>query len=605
MKINKKSLALSSLFLASMFLVSCGEEEISNVYKVNYKQDLKAVQVNTTIDLDDYLSLVRQNKKEDETYTVTCSDESVKIDGHKITPTKIGNFDLHLKDDRVQFDNKLTLDSRSEDNMTLIKFFDKLAETPTNYEIDFMDFNSAGTALTYGGLSYVHTPNYTAAFNLSDPGQTYKNGDPNSFILAMLTNEAGETNGFEGYFNTKGDPVFYPGALANYAYYYVNMDMPVDGYSFTSEMSEGDDGEEVETLVGDALFTDNLLLYGCSSRIPEFYTTSDGTTYKLETGGTILLGMDDTDNDDEIDTLYLYTYCNATNVATNETGIMGYTPLRLCDVGNAKVAKLEKAISDPSYYPKKLESPEITTAFKDVTDAKNYTVTIDLAPSSSKSNSSTALYEYFFGKGVTAPIQEVNKITEDGISMKLTQGEDVTEAAFFNKDGKAYKTETKESGIVAKEIVGKTSVWDEEGINAFTAKAVTSDAIDETVWKAKKVDTTGKLITYRGDIGDDDGAGNKTNTLFQQLFDQLALRSWKDNGFGTLLSDAGMIFQSAAGTTSSNYSSFAVNTETKEIVVKALLYLPVEQFSGSYIDCTYRVSNVGTTTNDFSKYTVA
>lgn len=66
-----------------------------------------------------------------------------------------------------------------------------------------------------------------------------------------------------------------------------------------------------------------------------------------------------------------------------------------------------------------------------------------------------------------------------------------------------------------------------------------------------------------------------------------------------------MIFQSAAGTTSSNYSSFAVNTETKEIVVKALIYLPVEQFSGSYIDCTYRVSNVGTTNNDFSKYTVA
>ena len=197
--------------------------------------------------------------------------------------------------------------------------------------------------------------------------------------------------------------------------------------------------------------------------------------------------------------------------------------------------------------------------------------------------------------------------------MKLTQGEKSVEAAYFNRDGKAYQvtTETDKeantSKLVTKEIENQTDIWSMGEVNALTAKAVTSAAIDETVWKRKKTDETSGLVTYRGDVGDDDGAGNKTNTLFQELFDQLALCPFTTNkvGFGTFLSKAGAIFQGAAGTMSSSYSSFAFNTNTKEITVKALLYLPVTEWSGSYVDCTYTISDVGTTEHDFSQYTVA
>lgn len=607
MKFNTKPLAAAGLLLASTFLIACGETTgvLSNVYVVNYKQDIGAIQVNTTIDLDQYLTLVRQDKSEDSNFTVTTEDESVIIDGHKVTPTKIGNFTIHLVDERVNFDRKITIDSRSADNMTVIDFFDNLSETPNHYQVDLFDFNSSGTALQYAGMSYVHTPNYSAAFNLTNPGATDSNGEANSFILAMLTNEIGEMNGFQGYFDTKGNPTFLPGALAFYSYYYINMDIPVDGYSFTSEFTTGADGEETETITADTTFTENLLLYGCSASFPDTIEATNGNTYSKEGAGTLLLGMDDTDLDDTVDTLYLWPYFIGANVEdSTDVQMITYYPLKIHSVGTAKVDKLEQAINDPAYYPKKIESPEITTAFENVAKTNNYTVTMELAPS----GTSTSFYEYLFGD--TTPVKEVNKITQDGILLTETEGDETRVGGYFNRDGKAYKIQTKTNEetkaleTTTEEIDGVTDFWTVDSVDSLTAKAVTSASVDSTIWRTKKEDTANKTITYTGMVGDDDGAGNKDNGLFQELFDQLGLLAFGSDGtrFGTLLTQSNLLLVDAAATTSSDYTSFAINTETNEITVKAQLYFPVEGYSGSYIDCAYTISDIGTTTNDFSSF---
>ena len=92
-----------------------------------------------------------------------------------------------------------------------------------------------------------------------------------------------------------------------------------------------------------------------------------------------------------------------------------------------------------------------------------------------------------------------------------------------------------------------------------------------------------------------------TDTLFQQLYDM--------NGFSTIGTKFGAAVDFTSGKGSlisqSNYDAFIVNPTTNEISIKITANLPFSDVSNRYVAMNITISNVGTTTNDFSAFKIA
>ena len=146
---------------------------------------------------------------------------------------------------------------------------------------------------------------------------------------------------------------------------------------------------------------------------------------------------------------------------------------------------------------------------------------------------------------------------------------------------------------------------------ALTAANVKTSTIGDAIWKKKNAE--GDIITLSGDIGDNNKTDGQTNGFFAGLFDQMFCLGYKSGsdtvGFGTYMTMDGTVSYSSGDTcsytVSSSYEEVKVNTATNEVSIKAMIYLPFSDIEQPYMMCEYVISEIGSTTNDFSSYSTA
>ncbi len=618
MKLNKKLFVLAGLTLLGGLVTGCSDVSYNSDGIVQIKGDVYAIastektlsyaEINKPVDLGEYFEVVMddENNTKRHEFTITCDDNSVKIDGHKVTGTKLGDYELRLavndKDKYVNFSVK------SAYNIELINFFNKFQESDgKNYRIDLGDYDESTKEFDYGGGTYLHNENYVAIFNAEDPGEVDKNGEADSTILANLS----DGNAYWGYFNKDEKPVFENGKtrLDNY---YIGLSLSLDGTSFSSIY---DDVTSEEMLVGDAKQAEAFLNYGMSS-FPKYsgYTTN----------GFYVLGLVDGDGDGTKDTLYAEitvdgpSATDKTKVVKNQT----WCTVKISEVGTSRWDTIETAINDASYVPAKIDSSEVKTAFEKLAEGNNYTTTITVDPldndekiitDPTKVDDTSAIAIL---TGYKAAFTEKNYVVDANniAADAYLAGERFASIASWKDGDKSYFGQYIAGETESEDKISKVEDTDGKYLNvmkSYTVSSVDTSTIADVDWKKKVPD--GSTITFTGDIGDD-ADGEKTNGFFEGLFNQVfalgvTLTSGDTYAFGTYLTMDGTVQYSDGSTcsytVSSSYDSVKVDTSTNEITIDATIYLPFSSLTQNYAHCSYTISDIGSTSYDFSTFKAA
>jgi len=620
MKNIKKILILSASALAGLGLASCGpevsssnvtsSEESSTVVVTTTKlsivdEGIPYVEVNAVVDFEQYIVCKMSDGSTGTAYTLTCASDKVTINGHKVTATEVGDYTITVTSGDKTIRAGLTV--KTKEGLEVINFLKPLAANPQNYTIDTYDLDKT-QQLVYGGSTYIHNPSYVAIFDKTNIGSVDDKGEPNSTILAQLSNG----NAYWGSFDSTGKPVFAPGS-ASYGDYYITGDLVLDGADFVSTFDEK--GEE--SLSASATFTQSLLNYGMS-QLPERYGYSYSTTD--------LLGFADTNGDDVNDTMLLLT-----NVKQGEQE--GYwTIAGLHSIGSTNMKALDDAIVDDAYLPAAITAPEVATAFDNIRTTSNFS-TLSMWPSDQ--NGDPLAEADITDKSAYATMIFGNKKTYSQIVTSTAEGLDVVYGfmgvdadnkpvlnqeggmALFNRDGASYQaitTKNKDTGALStttKAVEGVTDVWTLAKATALTARAITTTGINSTEFTDKTA--AEGVVTLTGKMGDNDGT-TVTNILAQQILDQCiavafsAEGSTTNVGLGTYLTDA-VEFNGGnkhALTVYSEYSAISVTTATNMVFITGTIYLPIGgDATDNYIGFGYMVNGVGATNFDFSKYVAA
>lgn len=628
MKSKKKLLVLTSIALLGGLVSGCskigGDSTGSDAEASQIEGDVYAISstektlsyaaVNEVVDLDEYYQVTMDDEESTirHEFTVTCSDPSVIIDGHKIKGTAIGEYELKLAvNDKRKY---ITFAVKSEYNIELIDFLKTFQDSDgKNYRIDLGSYNKNTKRFGYDGYTIIHNEDYAAAFNAKNPGKVdEETGEPSSFILASLS----DGNGYMGYFKEDGDPEFEYGKMS-IDNYYIMGSMLLDGTAFTSTF---DDITGEETLVGDSIQAKTFLNYGMSNLV-ESYGCSENSIYVLD--------LTDEDKDGKKDTLYAQVTIDGAEGNSVTTSGAAFTnqvwcTVKISQVGTCKWDSLEKAKSDASYIPQKINVSEITAAFSNVIAKGNYTATMQLyaCDGDGEALSSKDVVDYsamYLLTGSKEALTEVHTVTGssdfeakayvgDELRAKKAYWVESEEMAYLgtyekeNEDGEEETTKTEDPKCSQKSSMG-----------VYTAANVDVATISDAIWKKRSAD--GELVTFSGNIGDNTKSDGQTNGFFQGLFDQLFCLSYKVQstnasvGFGTYMTSDGTIEYTSGDTcsytVSSTYEEVRVNTATGEVSVKALIYLPFKDVEQPYMVCEYAISDIGTTVNDFSGYASA
>ena len=630
MKLKQKLLVLTSIALLGGLMSGCsnvggdtnsGNQSVTSsegdgtvqidgdVYTISSTdKTLSYAAVNEVVDLDEYFEVIMDDK--DSTvrheFSVTCSDESVVIDGHKIKGTAIGEYELKLAvNDKRKY---VTFSVKSEYNIELIDFLKTFEDSDgKNYRIDLGTYNKKTKRWGYGNYTIIHNENYAAAFDADDPGAVDEDtGEASSFILANLS----DGNGYMGYFNEDGKPEFEYGKM-NIDNYYIMGSMILDGTAFTSKYDEltGD-----EILVGDSIQAKTVLNYGMSNLV-ENYGYSENSFYVLD--------LVDSDKDGVKDTLY----AKVTIDGTSESGVAftdeDWCTVKISNVGCATWDSLEKARTDSSYVPQKIDVSEITTAFSNITTGNNYTTTMKVyaCDSSGEVIAPSSVVDYssmYLLTGSKDTISEIHTVTGSAeLEAKAYVGDELRakKAYWVEEDGTAYIGTYQKENEDGEEETTKTADTSDHAqmssMMALTAANVKTSTIGDAIWKKKNAE--GDTITLSGDIGDNNKTDGQTNGFFAGLFDQMFCLGYKSGsdtvGFGTYMTMDGTVSYSSGDTcsytVSSSYEEVKVNTATNEVSIKAMIYLPFSDIEQPYMMCEYVISEIGSTTNDFSSYSTA
>lgn len=616
MKKNKTLLVLASLGLAGMLLAACtpkGGNTDSNtgssqtlVYDngaitLAKGTNLPAIAVNTTVDLDEYYSVLKDDNSTSKNYGIesTIDAKVLEIDGHKITPRKVGKYDIRLVtgDGGSKY---VTVDCRSKMSIDFISLTNTLAESGgKNYTLERGQYTALTKAFKYSG-TYMHNENYVGAYNKNNLGETYTDPDTkeesqNSFLLATLA----DGYSYFGYFDKKGVPTFENGHV-NMSIYYIAMALSIDGSAFTSTTDQYGD----EILTADATVEADFLHYGASS-FPENY---DG--YSLT--GIDVLSVDDLDGDGKVDSAVFQP--RVYDASAKQEGIWSH--YRLMNIGTSKEEVLEPIRTDMKFVPTPIVTTELSDGFAALATGKNYTIDLEIYPATeagvlipeSQVDDSSAYTTFLKHK---KKMKQTTTVTTDGIEAKFYEGDTLSEQdAFWNEKGQSYgavyipKTSSAAEQKTKELLDGVTDVHTSKLVNQYTAAAVTKLAIEGTNWKTRT--EKDNVITWAGDVGNNDGS-KVDNTFFQEVFDQFVAPSWNLTTLGTvrvgsLFSAAGMLSDGGSLTWASDYKGVTFDKSTGEIKVDAMLYLAFSDVSQRYIRATYTISNIGKTTNDFSAY---
>lgn len=583
---------------------SSGEAKTASRIKHN---EIPYMEEGVVLDLDKYVTIEYSDGSTDKNYEITCSKKALTIvEGtHKIKSDVSDTYTIVVKAGPLT--TKLTIEVLSNEQLKLMEFLAPLDENPRNYSIDL----SADGEYYW---SYFHNENYTGVWNKDNPTELDDEGNPNSTILAKLSdgNAYWGSVGKDGAGNPKA--VFEPGPVKNWDWYYFTMDLALDASDSGWTSYEGED-----VLMLGPTFCQNLLNYGCS-QLPE----NNG----LEYYGAVVVDYIDTNIDGNPDK-YVF---DCLVKAGNEIGT--YCTVTLYDIGKTNPAFMQQAVTQASYVPARITADEVTTAFNAINTAGNYTMTLKAWSCTSQSLTPITPAPAdipedgcanIFG---TTDAVITQKVTADGIyseykGKKLNQAANgytvdsdytlMDVSAVYNAGGHAYATEldatdgspTEGQIKPATEITGVTNVFTLNEVKGMTAGAVNQAAVNGTTWTGKAEDTAAHTVTLKGDVGDNDGASVHENTLFEQLLNMFGGDTYGVlNSMGTTWTKAEEFSQGDKHALSlySSYDAFIVNTTTNEVSIVFDMYAPIGLGNG-YFGMSITIDHIGTTTFDFSTLT--
>lgn len=608
---NKKSKLLLIVSAAAMGLVatSCengptgsGEENssqnstISAATRISH-DELPYITIGDVLDLDEYITIKYENNSSDHKFSVTCTNSALSIEGHSVIATEAGTYNLLIKAGSLQA--KISLQVVTEEHMGLINFLAPLNDNPQNFTIDLF----APDYLR----SYIHTENYVGIYNVNDPAQKVKDDkgketdEYNSTILAKLADGHAYWGHVEEDAAKNPVPVFDPG-YASWNNYYITQSLSLDATDF--EVT--DLGGSEPALVSSTSFEDSFMSVGLS--IPESSIKQDGYSW----AGMLFAGLQDNNTDGEDDGAFFIALVNVTK-DDGSTELAPFCYVQICDIGTTDVDFLRNTTSDASYVPAIPKADEITTVFDQINQGKNYTVTLEMYSADDKGNPlATPPSEdatVTLTKGVSYA-KTVTTVTETGIHStfeiknvevadgKITVSEltKAGELAYWTDGINCYTSSLgKDGNMSAKQQVQEgTDVLSIEDVKPWTAQNVTANEIENTIWTKKTTNDT--KVTMKGQCGDNDGAETLTDLLFVSLFDMSPFYKAGTN-FGEAVKFNGG--EKHALVCYSNYDEVTVDTATKEVIVFVNANMPVG-LDNNYMGLRLTITNVGTTTNDFS-----
>ncbi len=634
---NIKLLTILSAGALVMGLASCGENTNSSAASEGTSETSSEVQSSETpssssvtktpkriknngvdtvvsgveFDLDDTITILYDDDSSDHNYTVTSSSDDVSISGHLITIKGHGEYSLLVTAGTLK--SRVSVTVVSEEHKALIDFLEPLSETPQNYTLQVCDWDDNGY-LTYGGETVVHNENYIAIYDETDPTGVYPStskyaGEPTSTLLAKLS----DGHAYWGYLAGTNDnikPTFEPG-YASWSNYYITGDLSIDALDATYQTSGTS-----EYLMMSTAFEAAILNYGLSN-FPDNY----GYSY----AGAIYEGLGDTDDDGIADTAVFDLM-----VSTSE-GKMGlWTAIAISNIGTSKLDFMETATTDPSYLPVKVTSEEIGTVFGKLAEVNNFTMTTEIYSANSDGTAYTPKEDddwytdtmslwtgtpsikfttTYTSNGVIS-VAETKKLSQDSSTSKIVVADDYSlsgKFAIYDDGADTYISEydatASAMGEATKTVEGKKA-YESGLLDGMAASGITTAVANGTIWSKKLA--SGTATTFSGSVGDNNGK-EANNELFGKLLDMNGF-SWNLGGTTTTFGDAwtssedwGSAYHALSlGLT---YQSFTVDSATNEVSAFITGYLPINfdvTQNNSYIAIKITISNVGTTTNDFT-----
>ena len=605
---NKKSKILLILSAAAMGLVatSCENKPADSTESVNSSEivsatrisheELPYITIGDEINLDDYITIKYEDNSSDHKFSVSCANSAVSIDGHSVLATEAGTFSLLIEAGSLQA--KISLEVVTEEHMGLINFLEPLADSPQNFTIDLYASDYVYSA--------IHTENYVGVYDITNPAEKIKNDDGtedyNSTLIAKLSDDHAYWGHIEG--TTKNPvPVFDPG-YASWNNYYITQDLSLDATDF--EVTDLTEYGLEDALVSSTAFEDSFMSVGLSR--PE----SSLAKYGYSWAGMLFMGLQDNDSDGVDDGAVFMALINEQQKdGSTQLGAFCYVQIR--NIGDTSIDFMEKAIADDSYVPLIPKSDEVTTVFDAINAGKNYTVTLEAfsTDEDGKQIEKPALNDGAVALLGASYAKTVTTVTESGIHSvleakaaeqadgALTVGElkKQGELAVWTDGTNCYSSSLgKDGNMSAKEQIqeGK-DVLSIDTVKPYTAQNVTRNEIENTVWTKKTVN--GTKVTMKGQCGDNDNKGNVTDLLFVSLFDMSPFFSIGTN-LGRAVEFNGGTYGSLISM--SNYDEVTVDTATNEVTVFVNAYLPFSDIDNKYMGLKLTITNVGTTTNDFS-----
>ena len=584
--------------------------------KIKRLKDIPYLQEGIALNLDAYIGVEYSDGSIDSTYEVKTNSKNVTINGHRVSSTEVGVFYVTITAGGLT--TKLELTVLSNDQTKIMTFLEPLEQDARNFTVDLLAEDGQGNEKLYRRV--VHNAKYSVVYNGVDLFAVDEDGDPTSVILAKLADGNGYFGHIEKDASNNPKAVFEPGIQQYYDYYYIVMDLELDAADSTYTSIAGED-----VLMMGASFAERLMwsvglseAYDNYNRVLPFY----GAAYR----GYEEVGMPNGNPDIMIFDIYVGTE------SQNEV----YCTIKLSAVGESGFDWMNTAVTDASYIPEKITANEIPAAFTAVNAAGNFTLTMEawsvstdgsvydkfVPAEADMSGDACALFLGTCDAVITEKYTSTGIYTEfKGKKLNQTTNGYAPEAeyslfdisAVWNESGAAYSTRLADNEDQTAKVLparsaisGVTDVFQINEIKSMAANNITAAAANVVNWTGKQ--TEGTKVTFAGDMGDNDGT-SQTNLLAAQIFGLLGgatygvLKDWA--GTWTGAQDGWGDGGKHAYSRSSDYKTFTVDTATNEIEAYLLMYAPFSDVDNNYFMMKFTISDIGTTTFDFSTLAAA
>lgn len=579
-------------------------------------EDIPYIQEGVACNLDAYVSIEYSDGSLDKNYEVKTNSKNVTINGHRVSCSDVGVFYVTITAGALT--TKLDITVLSNDQIKIMTFLEPLQNDPRNFTVDLYAENEQGQEERFRQV--LHNANYSVVYDPDDPFAKDEDGNPNSWVLARLSDGNGYSGHIEEGTNHQPKAVFDPGIISSYDYYYVVMDIELDAADSTYISLAGED-----ILLMSSSFAESLMW---SVGLPYAYTSSGA---KIPFYGAVYAGYDEIgvpNGNPDIMTFDI--------LVGDESNYAVYCSIAISNIGSSELSWMNTAVTDASYIPEKIVPTEIPAAFQAMNTAGNFTLTVEAWSVDTEGSINdkfipaekdipTDAAANFFG---TCDAVITEKYTSTGIytefkGKKLTQtANGFTQAADYslfdvsavwNEGGAAYSTRLADNDDQTAKVLpersaisGTTDVFQLAEIKTMAANNITAAAANQTNWTSKKTD--GTKVTFGGDMGDNSGT-TQDNLLAQQLFGLLGgttygvLKDWATTWTGA--QDGWGDGAKHAYSRASDFRAFTVDTSNNEVVVDCLMYAPFMDIENNYFMMRFTFSDIGTTTFDFSTLAAA